>query len=132
MTGNELQEIKNRLLECRSSLVQQIAEAKKSLREPTARELRDSGDQIWKFNASNLRLSQSCLWSRRLQLVEDALGRLERGTFGLCQDCGRTIEKRRLKALPWAHLCLKCQEAKEILEFVLLEHLDRRANALLG
>jgi len=131
MSGKEVQDIKRRLLDYRSSLVRQISETKKSMREPIAGELRDSGDHIWKFNTSNLWLSQSSLRSRRLQLVEDALDRLDRGTFGSCQDCGRAIEKKRLRAIPWAQLCLKCEEAKEILEFVLLEHRHRRANRLL-
>ena len=117
MTSKELQKIKERLLEYRSSLVKQIAETKRSMREPTAGELRDSGDRIWKFNTSNLWLSQSCLRNHRLQLVEDALDRIERGTFGVCQECGRAVEEKRLKAIPWAQLCLECQEAKETLEF---------------
>ena len=130
MTSKELQKIKGRLLEYRSSLVRQIAETKRSMREPTASELRDSGDRIWKFNSSNLSLSQSCLRSRRLQSVEEALDRLERGTFGLCQDCGRAIEEKRLRAIPWAQLCLNCQEAKETLEFLPLGYRYRKANRI--
>jgi RNA polymerase-binding transcription factor DksA len=45
--------------------------------------------------------------------IEDALKRIEDGSFGLCEDCHRIITKIRLKAVPYARLCLKCQEAKE-------------------
>ena len=45
--------------------------------------------------------------SRRiLQQVEDALRRMDAGTYGLCDRCGRPIEKERLEALPYATLCL--------------------------
>lgn len=128
MTSKELQKIKGRLLEYRPSLVRQITETKRSMRESTASELRDSGDRIWKFNTSNLWLSQNCLRSRRLQFVENALDRLERGTFGLCQDCGRAIEEKRLKAIPWAQLCLGCQKARETLEFLPLGKRHGKAN----
>ncbi|RKY31443.1 MAG: TraR/DksA family transcriptional regulator [Candidatus Omnitrophota bacterium] len=45
--------------------------------------------------------------------LEDALKRIEEGTFGTCEDCKNTISKSRLKAVPYARLCVKCQEKKE-------------------
>jgi DnaK suppressor protein len=48
-----------------------------------------------------------------LRLVEDALARLENGTYGLCVDCGEEIDAARLKALPYTPLCLKCQQKRE-------------------
>jgi len=45
--------------------------------------------------------------------LEDALKRIEDGTFGICESCKSLIAKNRLKAVPHAKLCLKCQEKKE-------------------
>ncbi len=45
--------------------------------------------------------------------LDDALKRIEDGTFGICEDCKSSIAKIRLKALPNARLCLKCQEKRE-------------------
>jgi len=45
--------------------------------------------------------------------LNDALKRIEDGTFGICEDCKRLITKVRLKALPQARLCVKCQEKRE-------------------
>lgn len=45
-----------------------------------------------------------------LSLVNEALLRLDEGTYGLCLECGTEIAERRLNALPWAALCLTCQE----------------------
>jgi DnaK suppressor protein len=40
--------------------------------------------------------------------VNDALARIESGTFGRCENCGREISKERLEALPYARYCIRC------------------------
>ncbi len=45
--------------------------------------------------------------------VTEALDRISAGTFGLCSDCEEPISVKRLSAMPWARLCLKCQEKTE-------------------
>jgi len=51
---------------------------------------------------------------RLLLQVESALSRIERGTFGICLKCEDEAGQKRLDALPWAVLCLQCQEAAEL------------------
>lgn len=48
-----------------------------------------------------------------LQKVDDALVRIARGTFGICVECGVSLNKKRLEAVPWASHCLSCQEKVE-------------------
>ena len=45
--------------------------------------------------------------------LEDALKRIEEGVFGICDNCKSPIAKIRLKIVPSAHLCIKCQEKLE-------------------
>ncbi len=45
-----------------------------------------------------------------LKQVNDALERFQQGTYGLCIQCGDEIDPARLKALPYATLCLRCQQ----------------------
>ena len=45
----------------------------------------------------------------QLELVDEALARLDAGTFGSCVRCGRPITVDRLEALPWAPRCIDCQ-----------------------
>lgn len=45
-----------------------------------------------------------------LARVTDALERFDRGVYGTCERCGATIDPARLKALPYATLCLRCQQ----------------------
>jgi len=48
-----------------------------------------------------------------LKLIDEALERLAKGTYGLCVHCGQPIEKARLAAVPWARHCLQCQELQD-------------------
>ena len=50
---------------------------------------------------------------KSLYELEDALKRIDDGTFGVCLDCGCLISKTRLKVVPQARLCIKCQEKRE-------------------
>lgn len=45
--------------------------------------------------------------------IDKALSKLDDGTYGLCDRCGNPIEKARIKALPYANLCLKDKQAEE-------------------
>lgn len=45
--------------------------------------------------------------------IDKAVGKIEQGTYGLCDRCGKPIERARLKALPYASLCLKDKQAEE-------------------
>lgn len=50
---------------------------------------------------------------KSLYELDDALKRIEEGTFGICDDCKSQITKIRLKAVPSARLCIKCQQKRE-------------------
>ncbi|MCI0584365.1 MAG: TraR/DksA C4-type zinc finger protein [Chloroflexi bacterium] len=47
----------------------------------------------------------------QLRQVEEALERLDAGTFGACRSCGKAIAEERLAAIPWAALCIDCARA---------------------
>ena len=48
-----------------------------------------------------------------LYQIDDALKRMEEGVFGTCQQCNKPITMSRLKAVPYASLCIQCQRDKE-------------------
>lgn len=49
----------------------------------------------------------------QLNLIEEALARIEGHTYGICQDCGEEISTRRLEAIPWAAYCLACENRRK-------------------
>src|SRR3954467_10270412 len=65
--------------------------------------------------------------SETLNKVNDALARLEQGSYGNCFDCGEEIAEKRLRALPFAVRCKDCEEARES-----VEQRERQLNARRG
>lgn len=56
----------------------------------------------------NIRLRQTD--TRVLRAIEDALLRIDNKTFGICEECKEPIAPARLKAVPWARVCIACKE----------------------
>ena len=50
---------------------------------------------------------------KMLNRINDALEKIDNNTFGLCELCEKKITKTRLKAVPYAELCVPCQEKQE-------------------
>ena len=48
-----------------------------------------------------------------LRDIHDALGRIEEGSFGLCEECLKPVARARLRALPYARLCVDCKTKEE-------------------
>jgi DnaK suppressor protein len=57
----------------------------------------------------------------KLLKINEALIRLEKGEYGICQECGEPIGIKRLKAMPFALLCVRCQEEEEEVEKIIRE-----------
>jgi DnaK suppressor protein len=49
----------------------------------------------------------------QLTRMEEALRRLEMGTYGRCEDCGEVIDEARLQVAPYAPCCIRCQQRRE-------------------
>jgi RNA polymerase-binding protein DksA len=50
---------------------------------------------------------------QRLEEIAAALARIDRGTFGLCEECHQEISSQRLQAIPFARLCIDCARKAE-------------------
>jgi DnaK suppressor protein len=49
----------------------------------------------------------------KLQSIDQALERLDEGTYGICESCEGEITAERLKAMPFTRLCVQCQSERE-------------------
>ena len=49
----------------------------------------------------------------KLQAIDDALARVEDGTYGVCESCEADVAEGRLEALPFTRLCINCQAERE-------------------
>ena len=70
----------------------------------------DMADQASGNNEVHIALKLKQTDAKILQAIEEALGRIEKGTYGLCRDCGEPIAPARLNAIPWTRVCITCKE----------------------
>lgn len=68
-------------------------------------------DQLQASAARDIAVGRLNSNSRVVKDIDDALGRMDRDEFGVCVDCEEAISAKRLRAVPWAARCVRCQEA---------------------
>jgi DnaK suppressor protein len=70
----------------------------------------DMADQADGNNEVHIQLKLKQTDAKILQAIEEALARIEKGTYGTCRDCGEPISPARLNAIPWTRVCITCKE----------------------
>jgi DnaK suppressor protein len=70
----------------------------------------DLADQASGNNEVHIHLKLKQTDAKILQAIEEALWRMEKGTYGVCRDCGEPIAPARLNAIPWTRVCITCKE----------------------
>src|SRR5919198_651212 len=70
----------------------------------------DLADQASGNNEVHIQLKLKQTDAKILQAIEEALWRIEKGTYGVCRDCGEAIAPARLNAIPWTRVCITCKE----------------------
>src|SRR6476659_1481661 len=70
----------------------------------------DMADQASGNNEVHIQLKLKQTDAKILQAIEEALWRIEQGTYGMCRDCGEPIAPARLNAIPWTRVCITCKE----------------------
>jgi RNA polymerase-binding transcription factor len=101
MLEDRRRDIQDRLRSLRETLPAQVAEVK------------DAEEQSVQDFAQDVELALMEMKSETLAQIDEAIRRLEAGVYGVCAHCGRDVAEARLKALPFATLCLECQENEE-------------------
>ena len=70
----------------------------------------DLADQATGTSEVHIQLKIKQTDAKILQAIEEALWRMEQGTYGICRDCGGPIATARLEAIPWTRVCITCKE----------------------
>ena len=70
----------------------------------------DMADQASGNNEVHIQLKLKQTDAKILQAIEEALLRLDKGSYGVCRDCGEPIAEARLRAIPWTRVCITCKE----------------------
>lgn len=82
----------------------------------------DDGDWSVVDLSEDINLRQLGSHRENLQRIDEALRKLNEGTYGICEDCGDEISSERLRVLPFAIYCVDCQERKEKIEEMERKH----------
>uniref|UniRef100_Q01TC0 Transcriptional regulator, TraR/DksA family n=1 Tax=Solibacter usitatus (strain Ellin6076) TaxID=234267 RepID=Q01TC0_SOLUE len=108
-----VEHFKEKLLSKRRELVDAIGRAEQEVRTASEGEVGDPLDRSVDDTAADEGLHNSSVDSETLQQVDDALRRIEQGSYGKCVICGKPIEPARLEAIPWTPYCKADQERLE-------------------
>jgi DnaK suppressor protein len=73
----------------------------------------DMADQAAGNNEVHIQLKLKQTDAKILQAIDEALVRIDKGTFGVCRDCGEPIAEARLNAIPWTRVCITCKEKQK-------------------
>lgn len=115
----DLEYFKKIIQDKRKEILEELESLKSSMMDVT------TGEYVTENSAYSLHMEQGTdamerektfLFASRegkfLNYLDDALKRIEKGDYGYCTDCGKLIEKERLKAVPHAQLCVQCKLKK--------------------
>ena len=120
MQAEELKSWKDRLLQERENIRQTLAQQKAATASTAfdlggeisahSSHMADQGTDTMEREKAFLFVSQK---TERLMEVEEALARIDAGTFGVCETCGENMLARRLERIPTARMCVPCKEQQE-------------------
>lgn len=111
LPASERKKFRNILLGLRERVSGQIAALKDdSLKRYDTVNLEEDGTDAFE---RQLALNLASSGNESLFEIDEALRRIDEGTYGICEECNKLIEKPRLKALPFVRMCIHCQSEIE-------------------
>lgn len=111
ITDKLVMECKEKLLKTKMDLLNRVKEAREKL--DLDEKGGDEADQTMRLLAEQEMLNLNDRLRSQLFEIESALGRIESGSFGLCEETEEPIEVERLKAIPWTRLSIEGAELRE-------------------
>jgi len=105
--------IRAKLLERRRQLLHSIERKANTYSHRAPVSPGDEGDIAVDIMDTELDLGAATSASESLAEIEHALNKLDEGTYGVCEGCGERIPEPRLRAMPFARLCVRCKEQEE-------------------
>lgn len=101
------------LLEKKEKIKNKLSEFYSESKELETVVAQDVADKAESSYTKEFLLSLSNKDRNQLLMVDEALKRIEKNTFGLCQRCNKKINEKRLNVIPWTPYCINCQEKEE-------------------
>lgn len=113
LTKKELEKYRKLLEEKKAVLSAEIAKTRSAEAETTEEATQDIADKAVSSYTREFLYSLTDGERHTLLRIDDALLRIDAGTYGFCVNCNTAMTEKRLNAVPWAPYCLDCQELAE-------------------
>ncbi len=113
MDKKKLQYYRSKLLAKQKELTAMFEKNKDYSMENVDDGIQDMADMASNAYTKEFLLSLSDNERNLLKAIQEALVRIDEGSYGVCQECEETINAKRLEAIPWARHCVPCQEKME-------------------
>ena len=113
MSKKFLNQLRDRLEDRRHRLLKEAKLRLREFRGSGGCRLADTADMASNLIEDEIVMSIAQGEAREIEQIDNALSQIKKGNYGICEDCGRKINKQRLIAIPFVSLCLKCKEAEE-------------------
>ncbi len=113
MDARRLDHFRKKLLTKKEELYRMVSKTEQYGREADEESSQDVADKAASSYTKEFLFSHSSIERSIMQLVDEALARVEGGSFGVCIACESAIQARRLEAVPWTRYCISCQEKQE-------------------
>ncbi len=113
MLKKELKQMESLLLVKKNILLREVEERVKKYRDANSEKMTDIAEIASSASDGDVEMIVAEEGDRELKQIEDALARIKAGHYGVCEQCSRPIKKARLKAIPFATLCVSCKEEEE-------------------
>ena len=108
-----LAKVRTNLMEMRARLLSEIDADMRAEREGNKDEGMDTYDLASEERDREINFILSDRERNKLQQIDEALERIDGGSYGICESCGLEIAEPRLEALPFTQLCHDCQQEQE-------------------
>ena len=108
-----LADLREHLLEMKTRLLGEIESELKAEREGNKDEGMDTYDLASEERDREINFILSDRERMKIRQIDDALGRIDDGSYGVCESCGLEIAEERLEAMPFTRLCRDCQQDQE-------------------
>lgn len=113
MDKRKSEAFKKKLVAKQEELLRLVTKSEQDGREADEEATQDIADKAANSYTKEFLFHQSDDNRRILQLVNEALERIEASSYGLCVACQEEVQAKRLEAVPWARHCIECQEKQE-------------------
>lgn len=113
MAKKDLEKYRRLLDEKKASLSQEIAKTRSAEEETTEESTQDIADKAVSSYTREFLYSLNDAERNTIQQIDQALDRIDEGTYGFCLNCGNPMNEKRMTAISWSRHCVDCQELHE-------------------